>query len=150
MVRSFTLGVTAPRNAEPRPIAAVPGLWAALGASGVLFSDSGQGHGRVALALVNASPGPIELPALRLGLRVYRGGGTIACEEAPQVVAAPAALGAGAVHREPIEVSCLGLDVPGDYEVAARLIAPGGEAPIGRLGVRVASDPSLVVTPLRP
>ena len=149
VVKSFVLVVTAPPNAEPRAVAAVPGLWAAVGASGVLFGGSGQ-HGKVGLALVNAGAGPIELPPLRLRLRVYRAGGSIACEDAPHSVAAPAALGAGAVHRQPLEVPCLNLELPGDYEVEARLIAPGGESPIGRLGVHVASEPSLVVAPLRP
>jgi hypothetical protein len=64
------------------------------------------------------------------------------------VLHAPPVLGPGAVHREPIEVSCLGLGVPGSYEIAARLIQPGGtegdrETELGRLKVDVVIDPAL-------
>jgi hypothetical protein len=50
-------------------------------------------------------------------------------------------------------VSCLGLAVPGTYDVAARLIVPRGsegdrEIALGRLRIDVLNDPTLFIPPL--
>jgi hypothetical protein len=143
---AFTLRVDAQPTAEPRPIAALPGVWGALGASSVAFGVSPDGDGalgRIVVAVVNGGRDPVELPPLRLALRVYRVGTPIPCVDEPTRLAAPPLLAPGASYREPIEVSCLGLSVPGRYDVAARVVVDGiGETEIGRLRVEITNDPA--------
>lgn len=149
-LREFTLAVHGPEQLEPRPIPGVPGLWAAVGSSRVLVGDTGTGSGRIAVSLVNGGREEISLPPLRLALRVHRAGSPIPCEDEPIKLRPPPRLAPGVSHREPIEVSCLGLSVPGQYEVVARLEvdASGLEQEIGRLRIEVSSDPSRKVPPL--
>jgi len=149
VVRALGLTVTALPNVEPRKLDAA-GLWAALGASPMI--PGGEGHGRTLLTIVNSSRAAVELPPMRLVLRVYRAGNPAACEDEPQTLALPVALGAGASYQEPVEVSCLGLAQPGSYEVVARLIVSGGtegdrEIALGRLHIDVVTDPTLFIAP---
>ena len=146
-VRSSTLTVTALPSVAPRELEGVPGLWASIGASGTLAPSAGQTHGRTVLALVNATAQPIEVPRMYLVLRVYRAGNPIPCEDEPTVLATPSVLGAADTYYEPIVVSCLGLAVPGTYDVAAHLVVPRGdegarEVALGRLRVEVVTNPS--------
>ncbi len=65
----------------------------------------------------------------------------------------PTGLGPGDTYSEPGEVSCLGLSVPGTYDVAAKLVVPRGsegdrEIPLGKLRVDVVTDPTIVVPPI--
>ncbi|CAN5897636.1 hypothetical protein BH11MYX4_BH11MYX4_24120 [soil metagenome] len=150
IVRALGLTVTALPNVAPRKVEGSPGLWAALGASPLI--PGGAGHGRTLLTIVNATDQAVELPPMRLVLRVYRAGNPAACEDEPQTLALPAALGGGASYHEPVEVSCLGLAQPGSYEVVARLIVSGGtagdrEIGLGRLHIDVVTDPSLIIAP---
>ncbi len=148
-VQTFKLDVTPGGRDEPRPVALVPGMWAALGASRSLGGESGAGFGRIALLLVNGSSASIAPPPLRLVLSVHRAGTSIPCEDAPIVVQAPPALAAGASFHQTLEVSCLGLHATGNYEVVGRLMTDAGEAEVGRLRVEITRDPSLV-TPTYP
>jgi hypothetical protein len=139
-VRAFSLTVTALPNVGPREVLGIPGLWAAMGAEGMLAG--GAGRGRTLVTLVNATSRPIEVPRMQLELRTYRAGNAIPCEDQPIVLVTPAVLGAAEAFSEPIEVSCLGLSVPGTYEIAARLVVPRGtegdrEIALGRLRVVV-------------
>ena len=150
VVRALALTVTALPNVEPRKVEPAPGVWAALGASPLV--PGGEGHGRTLLTIVNATSSAVELPPMRLVLRVYRAGNPAACEDEPQTLALPAALGGGASYHEPVEVSCLGLAQPGSYEVVARLIVSGGtagdrEIGLGRLHIDVVADPTLIIAP---
>jgi hypothetical protein len=149
-VRAFTLAVHGPEKLEPRPIASIPGLWGAIGSSRVLVGDTGVGSGRIAVSIVNGSASEITLPPLRLALRVYRAGSRIACVDEPIKLNTPRKLPPGESHREPVSVSCLGLGVPGKYEVAARLQidATGVENEIGRLRIEISNDPSERMPPL--
>lgn len=149
-IRAFTLAVHGPEKLEPRPIASIPGLWGAIGSSRVLVGETGAGSGRIAVSIVNGSAAEVSLPPLRLALRVYRAGSPIPCVDEPIKLKTPAKLPPGSTHREPIEVSCLGLGVPGMYEVAARLqIAKTGvETEIGRLRVEISNDLSRQLPPL--
>jgi hypothetical protein len=141
--RTFAISVSAPDRSSPRPVDHAAGLWAAVGASGLLSGETGLGSGRIAVSLVNAGPSRVVVPPLRLGLRVYRGSGPIPCEDEPVPLRAPAFLEPGEVHREPVSVSCLGLHAPGEYEVAARFLRDGADdIEIGRLRVEISSDPS--------
>jgi hypothetical protein len=142
--RAFVLTVSALAGIEPRRVEAVPGLWASLGASATLPGAPPGSHGRIVVSLISSAKKPLELPPLRLGFRVTRVGSTIACEDEPIPLATPAVLPVGAIHRQPVEVSCLGLGVPGTYDVAARLIVPrGSDLPdayeLGRLRIEVTS-----------
>ena len=90
---------------------------------------------------------------MRVAIRVYRVGNPIPCEDQPLVLGTPAVLGPGDAYYEPIDVSCLGLAVPGTYDVAARLVVPRGsegdrEIALGRLRVDVITDPALFVAPV--
>jgi hypothetical protein len=139
-VRAFDLTVTALPNVGPREVLGIPGLWAAMGAERMLAG--GAGHGRTLVTLVNATSRPIEVPRMQLELRTYRAGNAIPCEDEPIVLMTPAVLGAAEAFSEPIEVSCLGLSVPGTYEIAARLVVPRAsegdqEIALGRLRVVV-------------
>lgn len=127
-VRAFTLRVAAVKTEEPRAVEGVTGLFAGLGASGVVLGgDTASGaHGRVAVAIVNGGRVPLELPPLKLALRVTKLGTPIPCEDEPTPLKAPRVLGAGAVYTEPIDVSCIGLGRAGAYDVEARLLQPGG------------------------
>jgi hypothetical protein len=149
-VHAFSLTVTAPPNAGPREVRAQPGLWAAMGASRQLVGGAKSGHGHTVVTLVNSSPKPIEVPRMRLAFRVYRVGNPIPCEDQPISLGSPAALGPGDAYSEPADLSCLGLAVPGSYDVAARLIVPGGsegdrEVALGRLRIDVVADPNFVI-----
>jgi hypothetical protein len=142
-VRTFTLAVSASAPIAPRPIDRAAGLWAAVGASGVLSGESGAGSGRIAVSLVNAGPSRTSVPPLHLALRVYRGASPIPCEDEPIPLHAPRFLAPGEVHREPVSVSCLGLSVPGQYDVVARLQrADAEDLEIGRLRIEISNDPS--------
>ena len=150
--RVFTLTVTALPKVEPHEIEGLPGLWASMGSSTKIAGGAGRGGGRTLLTLVNSTRKPIEVPRMRLAMRVFRLGNPIPCEDQPLGLGAPAVLGPGDTYNEPIEVSCLGLSVPGSYEVVARLIVPRGsegdlEIAIGRLRVDVVTDPMLLTPP---
>lgn len=147
-VRAFTLSVSALPSIAPREVDGLPGLWAALGSSATLLGGTRGAHGRTVLAIVNATRHPIEPPHMHLVLRVYKQGNPTPCEDKPIAVALPDVLGPGDTHYEPVEISCLGLSVPGTYDIAARLVVPRGsegdrEIALGRLRVEVATDPSL-------
>jgi hypothetical protein len=149
-VRAFSLTVTAPPNAGPREVEGQPGLWAAMGASRQLVGGAKSGHGHTVVTLVNSSDKPIEVPRMRLAVRVYRGGNPIPCVDQPVALGTPAVLGPGDAYSEPADLSCLGLAVPGSYEVAARLLVPGGsegdrETALGRLHIDVVADPNAVI-----
>jgi hypothetical protein len=142
-VRTFTLAVSASAQVSPRLIDRDAGLWAAVGASGLLSGETGRGTGRIAVSLVNGGSSRMPVPPLHLALRVYRGSSPIPCEDEPIPLHAPAFLAPGDVHREPVSVSCLGLSVPGKYEVVARLRrADSEDVEIGRLRIEISDDPS--------
>jgi hypothetical protein len=148
--RAFAMRVFASKEAAPTKVEAIPGLWAAVGTAPVQFGDRRGGPGRIVIALVNGDRTPLELPRFRVALRVYRAGVSIPCEDEPIDLDAPAVLGAGASYHKPIEVSCLGLGVPGNYEIAARLRIDGDEASAIELGswrIEVAHDPTRQITP---
>jgi hypothetical protein len=152
-VRAFTLTVAAPANVEPREIEGVPGVWASMGSSNKLTGGVGRGYGRTVLTIASSARKPIELPRMSLALRVYRAGNPIPCESEPVALAAPAVLGPGETHVEPIEVSCIGLGVPGSYDIAARLVVPRGsegdrEIALGNLHVDVVTDPTVLMPPV--
>lgn len=154
-VRAFTLTVTALPKVEPREIEGLPGLWASMGSQSQLVGGAGRGSGRTLLTLVNATRKPIEVPRMRLAMRVHRLGNPIPCEDAPIAVGAPAVLGPGDTYSEPVEVSCIGLSVAGTYDVVARLVVPRGadgdlEIALGKLRVNVVTDPTLLIPPLAP
>jgi hypothetical protein len=152
VVRSFDLAVAALPKLAPREIGPAPGLWATVGSSSTLLEDEGGGHGRTLFAITNATRGRVEPPRMLLALRVYKLGNPIPCEDEPIALALPAVLEPGQTHYEPVEVSCLGLSVTGSYDIAARLVVPGGneddrEIPLGRLRVDVITRTSMVVAP---
>jgi hypothetical protein len=148
-IEGYTLRVASSGPDEPRALAAVPGLWAAIGASRSM-EEHGVGHGRIALLLTNGSAEARAVPPMQLALSVYRSGTPIPCEDEPIAVHAPATLAAGDSHTQTFEVSCLGLHHPGHYDVVGRLRVQGGqEQEIGRLRVSIANDPSLL-TPAHP
>jgi hypothetical protein len=151
-VQAFTLTVTAMPDVQPREINGVPGLWAALGSNSKLAGGVGRGNGHTLLTLVNATRKPIELPHMRLALRVYKVGNPIPCVDEPRDLALPTVLAPGDAHYELVEVSCLGLAVAGSYDVAARLVVPRGtegdhEVALGRLRIEVVTDPTLLIPP---
>lgn len=152
-VQAFTLTVTALPNVEPREIDGLPGLWAAMGSNSKLAGGVGRGNGRTLLTIVNGTRKPIELPPMRLALRVYKVGNPIPCLDEPRDLKLPAVLGPGEAFYDLVEVSCLGLAVPGTYDVAARLIVPRGaegdrEIALGRLRIDVLTDPTLFISPI--
>jgi hypothetical protein len=147
IVETFRLAVEAPDHLEPKPFGD-SGLWAAVGASSLIAGEGGHGSGRIAFLLVNGSAAPISPPALRLALRVYRKGSPIPCEDAP-IAVRTALLLPGAALRQPIEVSCLGLHAPGDYEIVARLLDATSEVEVGRLHLAISNDPAWRATPPR-
>ncbi len=144
VVDRFTLSVTAPTSVQPRPIGAT-GLWASAGATPVAASSTGRGQARIAIAIVNASPGALDVPRLRIATRVRKSGATFACEDTPVELDPPSPLAAGATHREPLELSCVGLGAAGVYAVEIRLLVEGApDVPLGTVRVEVTRDPSVV------
>jgi hypothetical protein len=144
--RAFTLRVVAAKELEPRAIATVPGVWAAIGASNLLIAKE-HGAGRIVVAIVNAGSTPIEMPETLLAVRVSRAGSPIPCEDVPTRLAAPEILGPGVTYTEPVGVSCLGLGVPGVYDVDARLVTRGTETAIGHLRIEITNDPKRFTPP---
>lgn len=152
-VRAFGLTVTALPNVEPREVGGLPGLWAAIGSSNKLAGGQGRGFGRTLLTLVSASPKPIEVPPMRLALRVYRVGNPIPCEDEPLALSTPAVLAPGDSYHQSIEISCLGLAEPGTYDIAARLVVPRGlegdrVIALGRFRLDVVTDPTYFLPPI--
>lgn len=141
-VSIYDLEVTAPPGLEARPVND-SGLFATIGASPVAGGSSRLGHPRAALALTNSSSIPLELPPMRVETRVLRDGAAWSCVSAAKPLATPPALGAGAVHREPFDVSCLGFDVPGRYDVEVILLVGADRAvSLGHVRIEVQSDPA--------
>lgn len=101
---------------------------------------------------MNGSSRPIEVPTLRLALQVFRGRSPIPCEDTPIALDVPRPLAPGQTHRVPVDVSCLGLDTPGSYEVVVRLRIgeTGAETSeeLGRLKVEISDDPARRMPPL--
>lgn len=153
-VRELALEVMAPDHLEPKPLSILPGLYGAVGSSALLVGESGRGSGRIAVALVNGAARPLALPTLRLAVRVFRSGSPIPCEDAPIKLDAPSPLAAGEPYRVPVDVSCLGLDTPGKYEVVVRLLLDERGDParaseeLGRLRVEISDDPARRMSPL--
>ena len=147
-VREVKLDVQAPNHLEPKPVSAIPGLYAAVGSSALLVGESGRGSGRIAVALVNGASQPIELPKLRLALQVFRAGSSIPCEDAPIDLDVPSLLAPGQTQRSPVDVSCLGLYTPGRYEVVVRLRIGDAAEELGRLRVEISDDPARRMPPL--
>lgn len=147
-VRTLEVKVAASTNSAPQAVEGVPGLWAAVGAGGVVSATSNDAAGKLVVALVNGGLTTIDLPRLRLALRVYRAGSPIPCEDEPIRLSAPRSLAPGRTHVEVLAVSCLGLGKAGHYDIAARLLVPAsgseGEIALGRLHVEVSSDPGRV------
>lgn len=139
--RTLALRVVAVPNDEPRPIRGVAGLWGAIGASTVMASTTRDAKGRLVLAIVNGGSAPVTVPPMRLGLRVYRAGLDIPCEDEPTALKTPASLPPGASYVERIDVSCLGLGKPGQYEIIARLLVADvlDENEVGRIRVEVSA-----------
>ena len=156
-VRSTTLTVSAPADLAPKPVDGYPGLYAAIGASARLDGGKDHGIGKMMLSLVSARKAPTKLPPLRLALRVYRVGHSIPCEDEPVGLREGGLLGPGESRFEPIEVSCLGLGVPGSYDVEARLLVgregsehgapPEHEVVLGKLRVEVVTNQLEFVPP---
>jgi hypothetical protein len=138
--KELALTVVASPDAQPRAIAGVPGLHAAIGSGGVVPSSSGPG--RIVVALVNARSDRLALPTTQVSLRVRKVGTDIPCEDEPQTLALPAYLEPNAVLTRPVDVSCLGLGVTGSYDVEARLLIGDDLFPIGSLRIDVSTDPS--------
>jgi hypothetical protein len=161
VLRTFTLAVHAPEQLRPKPIDALPGVWGAIGASSLIVGDVGRGgSGRMAVALINGGPTAVAMPrTVQLVLRVYREGSPIPCEDAPIDLSTPSVLEPGGSHREPIEISCLGLGVEGRYEVSARLrlvseavvigipTGTASEIELGRLQIVMSNDPVRRIIP---
>jgi hypothetical protein len=146
-VEALTLTITALSDSSPRELVGHSGIWAAVGAGG-LIPIAGGGHGRIAFAVVNATATPQKLPHLRLALRVYRRGTATPCEDEPMSLRLPEELPPGTAHQVPLDVSCLGLGAPGSYEVVARVLdETGGETTVGRLRIEVASGPATLMQP---
>lgn len=143
-VRELAITVDAPPDAQPRALRSVPGLFAALGSSGVVAATPAKG--RMVVSLVNASTERVALPPMRLALRVRKVNAVVPCEDEPVRLDAPGALDPGASRTVPVDVSCLGLGVTGTYDVEARLLVERdgqvSDEPIGALRVEVTSDPA--------
>lgn len=140
VIRTYALEVVAPPELAPRAIDD-SGLYATIGAAPVAGSPTKQGHPRVAIALTNTGATPIELPALRVETRVRRKDTPWTCTSTATRLAAPAALAAGGIHREPFEVSCLGFDVEGAYDVEVVLLVGADRAvSLGHLRIDVQDD----------
>ena len=153
-VRATTLTVTAPADIAPKAVEGYPGLYAAIGASARLDGGKDHGVGRMMLSLVSARKEPTHLPPLRLSLRVYRVGQSIPCQDEPVALREGGLLGPGESRFEPIEVSCLGLGVPGSYDVEATLLVPNDgeragerEIVLGKLRVDVVTNQLEFVPP---
>lgn len=144
-VTDLALSVTAPPDAQPRAIDAVPGLFAAVGV-GCEASPTLDGKGRIFVALVNARSKRISLPPMRLAVRVRKVGTEIPCEDEPAQLEVPPILEPGTSHTMPVDLSCLGLGISGSYDVEARLLVDRPETPtehsIGALRVVVSTDPA--------
>lgn len=152
-VRSYALDVSAPEGLEPRALDDT-GLFATIGAAPLAGAPTKGGHPRAAIALTHTGPTPLELPPMRVETRVRRSDTPWACTSKSAMLATPPALAPGAVYREPFDVTCLGLDVPGIYDVevllwmgrsspAARTAALGERAvPLGHLRIEVEDDPA--------
>lgn len=110
------------------------------------------GAERPALAIIvtNRSAEPVDVADLRVHLEAARQSVSFRCAKTlgPTVGARePPVLGPAETYYEPIDVSCIGLAVPGTYEVAAGLFIARGsdgdrEISMGRLRVAVVSEPS--------
>lgn len=150
-IRTLSMRVSASPDVAPRALDAAPGLWGAIGAANLVAGSSSAAKGKIVLSIVNGSAQDVAVPRMRLGLQVFRGSGTIPCEDEPIPLNTPALLKPGQSHSEPLEVSCLGLSTPGRYEVRGRLIpegaAPEREQPIGRLSIEISADPTRIVPP---
>jgi hypothetical protein len=151
-VSTSTLTVTALPNAAPREIDGIPGLWVSMGASTMLTGSAGRGHGRTVVAIVNGTPKAAELPTMRLVLRVYRAANPIPCEDEPIILGVPSVLGPAETYYEPIDISCIGLAVPGTYDIAASLVILrrsdiDRQISLGRLRVEVLTEPSVGARP---
>lgn len=140
VTNELVLTVAAPPDAQPRAVAAVQGLHAAIGSGGLVPSSNGKG--RIVVALVNATHDPVPLPPMHIALRVRRVGTDIPCEDEPTSLVLPPRLEGSAVLTRPVDVSCLGLGVTGTYDVEARLLVAEEVFPIGSLRIEVSTDPS--------
>jgi hypothetical protein len=140
VTQEISLTVAAPPHAQPRAIASVPGLYAAIG-SGALVPTS-TSKGRIVVAMVNAKNERIALPKTYVALRVRRVGTDIPCEDEPTRLLLPRMLDGNTVLTRPVDVSCLGLGATGTYDVEARLLLGEEVFPIGSLRVEISTDPS--------
>lgn len=145
LVRTYGVDVIAPPGLEPRPLND-SGLLGTIGAAPLAGSADRRGHPRVGLALTNTGGIPIELPPLRVETRATRAGSPWACTSPAVRLSAPPALAAGATHREPFEVGCLGLDVHGQYDVEVMLlVGEDRRVSLGHLRIDVTDDPARVL-----
>jgi hypothetical protein len=148
VVRTVALQVDSPKDSEPRELAGLPGAWGAIGTSRSVGTSSAEAPDKLGVSVVNASPKSLDVPPMRLALRVYKSGSPIPCEDEPAELKVPAVLAPGRAYRETIAVSCLGLHSAGRYEIVGRLVystvdGRSTESEIGRIRVEVSSDPAV-------
>lgn len=147
-VRTYALEVTAPPELAPRALDD-HGLVATIGASPAAGNAEKRGHPRVAIALANTTADGMALPPLRVETRARRTSAAWACSSTASF-AAPATLAAGEIYRAPVDVSCLGFDVAGAYDVEVVLLVADRAIALGSLRIEVSDDPARVLpAPIR-
>lgn len=145
LVRTYEVEVVAAAGLEPRPLND-SGLVATIGGALESGTADRRGHPRIALALINTGTVPLEIPPLRVETRVRRQETPWTCTSAAVPLSSPPAIAAGATFRHPFDVSCLGFDVRGSYDVEVVLLVGSDRAvSLGHLRIDVTDDPARVL-----
>jgi hypothetical protein len=146
---TFRLELESGRHA-PRPVPARPGLFAIL--SGARAARPmppeawARGDYRVVVGVINGSPRPIAVGPGRLAFLVYRTGSPLPCSGQAEPIALPDELAPGRMYVVQAPIACAP-SAEGKYEIVGHLSLGDGAEPIeiGRVGLRVTSDPALFV-----
>lgn len=145
---SFALNVAANGVTDPRPYPGRDGLHVLMTGGRVtrpLPPEAWQrGDYTVVVALINASPRPLVLGAVRLAFLVYKKGSPIPCAGQAEPFPTPDELDAGATYLARAPIACAPSE-EGRYEVVGKLtlLDVGTELEVGRVPLKVTRDPFL-------
>jgi len=144
---AFSLDVMEEGIGGPRPYPSRPGLFVAMTGGRMTHplpeEAWARGDYHVVVSVMNGASHAIAVGPARLAFLTYKKGSPLPCSGQAESIPFPEQLAPGAMHVAQAPVACAPSE-EGRYEIVGRLaLGEGEEIEIGRVGLKVSSDPFL-------